>query len=173
MSGDLVAFLALALIAIMGGVLMINVSKVMHMMLSLVFTFLSIAGLYFMLSAEFVGVVQILIYSGAVAIIMIFGIMLTKHDDEVESHFNVRSFFVLLGVLAFGAVMYFAVNNVDFSPKGADANLHVQNTKQIGEMLYTQYLVPFEITSILLLVALIGAIILTKTDEQEEGESHD
>lgn len=173
MSGDLVAFLALALIAIMGGVLMISVTKVMHMMLSLVFTFLSIAGLYFMLSAEFVGVVQILIYSGAIAIIMIFGIMLTKHDDEVESRFNARSFFVLLGVLAFGAVMYFAVNNVDFTPKGPDANLHVQNTKQIGEMLYTQYLVPFEITSILLLVALIGAIILTKTDEQEEGESHD
>lgn len=173
MSGELVAFLALSLLAIMGGVLMLNVTKVMHMMLSLVFTFLSIAGLYFMLSAEFVGVVQILIYSGAVAIIMIFGIMLTNHGDEGATHFNARSFFVFLGVVAFGAVMYFAVNNADFTPKGQDVNLHVQNTKQIGVMLYTQYLVPFEVVSVLLLVALIGAIVLTKNDKQEEGGNND
>ncbi|MCP8967894.1 NADH-quinone oxidoreductase subunit J [Ectobacillus ponti] len=172
MSGELIAFMALALIAIMGGVLMLNLTKVMHMMLALVFTFLSIAGLYIMLSAEFVGVVQVLIYSGAIAIIMVFGIMLTNHDDETDTKGKWRGFLVFLGVLAFGGVMYFAVNRVDFAANGvAEAALHEQNTKQIGELLYTKYIIPFEVTSVLLLVALVGAIILAKKDDEGEGRS--
>ncbi|WP_028402159.1 NADH-quinone oxidoreductase subunit J [Ectobacillus panaciterrae] len=173
MSGEFIAFLTLSIIAIMGGVLMLNLTKVMHMMLALVFTFLGIAGLYIMLSAEFVGVVQVLIYSGAVTIIMIFGIMLTKHNAESETNGSVRSLLVFLAVLAFGAVMYFAVNNVDFTPVTKDAALHEQNTKQIGELLYTKYIIPFEVTSVLLLVALVGAIILAKKDDGEEGDYHE
>jgi NADH-quinone oxidoreductase subunit J len=173
MSGEVLAFLALAVVAIMGGVLMLNLTKVMHMVLSLVFTFLSIAGLYVMLSAEFVGAVQVLIYSGAVTIIMIFGIMLTKHDDDGEAKLNWRSVFVFCSVLVFGALMYFAVNNVDFTVAGEEAALHEQNTKKIGEMLYTEYIIPFELTSVLLLVALVGAIILAKPDDKEEGGAHE
>ncbi|MFB9760975.1 NADH-quinone oxidoreductase subunit J [Ectobacillus funiculus] len=173
MSGELLAFLALSLIAIMGGVLMLNFTKVMHMMLALVFTFLSIAGLYITLSAEFVGVVQVLIYSGAVTIIMIFGIMLTKQDDESEGKSKLRSLLVFIGVVAFGAVMYYAVNNTEFTPATDAPALHKENTKQIGEMLYTKYIIPFELVSVLLLVALVGAIILAKGDGKEEGRSHE
>jgi NADH-quinone oxidoreductase subunit J len=173
MSGELLAFLALSLIAIMGGVLMLHFTKVMHMMLALVFTFLSIAGLYITLSAEFVGVVQVLIYSGAVTIIMIFGIMLTKQDDESEGKSKLRSLLVFLGVVAFGAVMYYAVNNTEFTPATDAPALHKENTKQIGEMLYTKYIIPFELVSVLLLVALVGAIILAKGDGKEEGRSHE
>ncbi|MGG2094467.1 NADH-quinone oxidoreductase subunit J [Bacillus sp. S13(2024)] len=174
MNGELVAFLALGLLAVMGGVLMLNLTKVMHMMLALVFTFLSIAGLYFMLSAEFVGVVQILIYSGAITIIMIFGIMLTKHNDEEEIRFGWRKLFVFLAVVVFGAVMYFAVNNVDFENGRVQDGiaLHEQNTLQVGKLLYSKYIIPFELTSILLLVALVGAIVLAKKDEKE-GDSHE
>ncbi|HDX9587193.1 TPA: NADH-quinone oxidoreductase subunit J [Bacillus pseudomycoides] len=174
MSGELVAFLALALLAIMGGVFMLNLTKVMHMMLALVFTFLSIAGLYFMLSAEFVGVVQILIYSGAITIIMIFGIMLTKHNDQENSGFGWRKLIVFLAVVIFGAVLYFAVNNVDFeSGRVQDGTvLHEQNTRQIGELLYSKYIIPFELTSVVLLVALVGAIVLAKRDEKKE-DSHE
>ncbi|CAM4067175.1 NADH:ubiquinone oxidoreductase subunit J [Bacillus manliponensis] len=167
MSGEFLAFLALSLTAIIGGVLMLSVTKVMHMMLSLVFTFLSIAGLYFMLEAEFVGVVQILIYSGAVTIIMIFGIMLTKHNDESEMKFSWRSVIVLLAVCTFGAVMYFAVNNLDFSSSENGSALHENNTRQIGELLYTKYIIPFELVSVILLVALVGAIVLARKDEKE------
>lgn len=172
MSGELLAFFALALISIMGGMLMLNFTKVMHMMLALVFTFLSIAGLYIMLSAEFVGVVQVLIYSGAVTIIMIFGIMLTKQEDQSESVSKIRSFLVLLGVIAFGGVMYYAVTNAHFTPSSTP-ELYQENTKQIGKMLYTTYMIPFELVSVLLLVALVGAIILAKGDEKEEGRSNE
>ncbi|MFP3340752.1 NADH-quinone oxidoreductase subunit J, partial [Micrococcus sp. SIMBA_131] len=70
MTGELLIFIFLFLITMTGGLLMINLSKVIHMMMALVLTFLGIAGLYIMLSAEFVAVVQILIYSGAITIIM-------------------------------------------------------------------------------------------------------
>lgn len=167
MSGEFLAFLALSLTAILGGVFMLSVTKVMHMMLSIVFTFLSIAGLYFMLEAEFVGIVQILIYSGAITIIMIFGIMLTKHNDESEMKFGWRKVFVFLAVFLFGTVMYFAVNNIYFPSGESEAMLYEQNTRQIGELLYTKYIIPFELVSVVLLVALIGAIVLAKKDEKE------
>lgn len=167
MSGEFLAFLALSLTAIIGGVFMLSVTKVMHMMLSIVFTFLSIAGLYFMLEAEFVGIVQILIYSGAITIIMIFGIMLTKHNDESEMKFSWRKALVFLSVFLFGMVMYFAVNNIYFPSGDSEAMLYEQNTRQIGELLYTKYIIPFELVSVVLLVALIGAIVLAKKDEKE------
>ena len=84
-SGEFIAFMGLALVAIIGGVLLLNLTKVVHMVVSLIFTFVAIAGIYVLLSAEFVAAVQVLIYSGAITIIMLFGIMLTKHDDEGET----------------------------------------------------------------------------------------
>lgn len=63
---------------------MINMSNVIHMVVALVFTFLAIAGIYITLSAEFVAAVQVLIYSGAITIIMLFGIMLTRHEGMTE-----------------------------------------------------------------------------------------
>ena len=100
MNGEFVAFFILSLSAIIGGVLMLNLTKVMHMMLALVLIFLSIAGLYFLLSAEFIGVAQILLYSGAITIIMIFGIMLTKHNAENESRLTLRKWIIFFAVVS-------------------------------------------------------------------------
>ena len=171
MNGEFVAFFILSLSAIIGGVLMLNLTKVMHMMLALVLTFLSIAGLYFLLSAEFIA--QILLYSGAITIIMIFGIMLTKHNAENESRLTLRKWIIFFAVVAFGAVMYFAVNNVDFANESTQGSLplHENNTLQIGTLLYSKYIIPFELTSVILLVALVGAIILAKKDEKEEDSN--
>ncbi|WP_102348254.1 NADH-quinone oxidoreductase subunit J [Bacillus sp. Marseille-P3661] len=171
MSGELLAFFILALIAISGGVIMLNVTKVVHMVVSLVFTFIAFAGLYVLLSAEFVAAVQILIYSGAITIIILFGIMLTKHDDKDVKKVNpIRNLIVGLGVIGFFLTVYFAINDLTLGEQAT--NLHVENTSQIGETLYSKYVIPFELTSVLLLVALIGAIIISKKDD-EEGETHD
>ncbi|MBP0725081.1 NADH-quinone oxidoreductase subunit J [Bacillus sp. RG28] len=167
MSGVAVAFFLLSLSAILGGVMMLNASKVMHMMLSLVLTFISIAGIYVLLSAEFVAVVQILIYSGAITILMIFGIMLTKHDASENHKKNWRNLWALLGVIAFGAVLFFGINGLDISSSATD--LTTNNTKNIGKLLFSNYIVPFEVMSILLLVALVGAIVLAKSDDKGEG----
>jgi NADH-quinone oxidoreductase subunit J len=138
------------------------------MMLSLVFTFISIAGIYVLLSAEFVAVVQILIYSGAVTILMIFGIMLTKHDVESEKpKRNWRNIAAVFGILGFGIVMFLGINKLSIDSQ--DVDLATNNTKNIGLTLFQNYLVPFEIMSVLLLIALVGAIILAKSDDKKEG----
>ncbi|MFZ3589046.1 NADH-quinone oxidoreductase subunit J [Bacillus sp. DJP31] len=168
MSGEFIAFLVLALVAIAGGVLMINLSNVVHMVLALVFSFISIAGIYVLLSAEFVAAVQILIYSGAITIIMLFGIMLTRHNDTSEARSSLgKKILIMGGIAAFAITVYFGIYDLQLSDQPTD--LHVENTKQIGITLYSKYIIPFELTSVLLLVALIGAIVLAKKDDQKEA----
>lgn len=168
-SGEYFAFIVLALVAIIGGVLLLNLNKVIHMVIALVFTFISIAGIYVLLSAEFVAAVQVLIYSGAITIIMLFGIMLTKHDDESESKAGKwRKLFLFLGVVGFAFAVYIGIYNFDVEQ--VPSNLHENNTMQIGKALYSKHIIPFEVTSVLLLVALVGSIILAKKDEKEADE---
>jgi len=170
LSGEFIAFIVLALVAIGGAILMINLEKVIHMVVALVFTFVSIAGIYILLHAEFLAAVQILIYSGAITILMLFGIMLTKHNDVSEnlSMSAFRKLIVLISILGFGIAMYLGIYNLDFGVQ--ETTLHVDNTEQIGIELFAKYVIPFELTSVVLLVALIGAIVLAKKDDEEEAE---
>ncbi|AIE61541.1 NADH-quinone oxidoreductase subunit J [Bacillus methanolicus] len=168
-SGEFLAFISLALVAIIGGMLLLNLSKVVHMVVALVFTFVSIAGIYVMLSAEFVAAVQILIYSGAITIIMLFGIMLTRHDDESEAKSGRwRKLLLLIGVIGFAFAVYIGIYNLDI-PQTA-TTLHEHNTEQIGITLYSKYAIPFELTSVLLLVALVGAIVLARKDDEKGAD---
>ncbi|KGP71792.1 NADH-quinone oxidoreductase subunit J [Pontibacillus yanchengensis] len=169
MTGEVMIFLVLATIAIFGALVMLNASKVIHMLLALVLTFLSIAGLYVMLSAEFVAVVQVLIYSGAISIMMIFGIMLTKHHHDAKERTyrsSQRGWLVGVAMVLFFGIMYVLIEGVNFGATAPD--LHVENTKQIGLSLYSHYVIPFELVSIVLLVAFIGAILLAKREEDTE-----
>ncbi|MFD0826571.1 NADH-quinone oxidoreductase subunit J [Neobacillus sp. M.A.Huq-85] len=168
-SGEFLAFLGLALAAVIGGVLLLNLTKVMHMVVALIFTFVAIAGIYVLLSAEFVAAVQILIYSGAITIIMLFGIMLTKHDDESEpTTGKLRKFLLFLGVVGFAFAVYIGIYN--FNIEQVPTTLHENNTMQIGKALYSKWVIPFELTSVLLLVALVGAIVLAKKDKKEADD---
>lgn len=169
LSGEFLAFISLSLVAIIGGVLLLNLTKVVHMLVALVFSFISIAGIYVLLSAEFVAAVQILIYSGAVTIIMLFGIMLTRHDETHESKTNIwKKLILLLAVAGFGFAVYMGIYNLDIPEK--PASMYDSNTEQIGVELYSKYIVPFEVTSVILLVALVGSIVLAKKDDEEEGD---
>ena len=182
MSGEMAAFIVLGLIAICGAVLMIHLTKVMHMMVSLVFTFISIAGIYILLSAEFVAVVQIMIYSGAITIIMLFGIMLTNHRDQSVSHASAwRKAFIIIGILGFAGAVYAGIYNLNFTETvqstnsesnlvGQSSTLHLNNTDKIGVSIFTKFVIPFELVSVLLLVALVGAVVLAKNDDPEEEE---
>ncbi|MDW7614767.1 NADH-quinone oxidoreductase subunit J [Peribacillus simplex] len=170
LSGELIAFFGLALVAILGGVLLITLTKVVHMVIALVFTFLSIAGIYMVLSAEFVAIVQILIYSGAITIVMLFGIMLTKHQESDEPAKGGWGKFSLLAAIAgFAVAVYLGIYNLDIPVQ--PTSLHEENTKQIGIELFSKYVIPFEVMSVLLLVALVGAIVLAKKDDEEGDQS--
>jgi NADH-quinone oxidoreductase subunit J len=169
LSGELLAFISLSLVAIIGGMLLLNLTKVVHMVVALVFSFISIAGIYVLLSAEFVAVVQILIYSGAITIIMLFGIMLTRHHDTQEQKAGIwKKLILLLAIAGFGLAVYMGIYDLEIP--GKPASLHKSNTEQIGMELYSKYIIPFEVTSVILLVALVGAIILAKKDDNEKGD---
>jgi len=169
LSGEFIAFISLAIVAIMGGVLLLNLKNVVHMVVAIVFTFVSIAGIYIMLSAEFVATAQILLYSGAITVMMLFGIMMTRHDDTSEEKTGrLRKFCVFLGVLGFAFAVYIGIYNLDFGQ--VPTTLHENNTEQIGMALYSKYIIPFELTSVLLLASLFGAIVLAKNDDEKEAE---
>lgn len=170
LSGELIAFIGLALVAIVGGVLLITLTKVVHMVIALVFTFLGIAGIYMLLSAEFVAIVQILIYSGAITIVMLFGIMLTKHqENDAPAKGGWGNFSLLAAIAGFAVAVYLGIYNLDIPVQ--PTALHEENTKQIGIELFSKYAIPFEVMSVLLLVALVGAIVLAKKDDEEGDRS--
>lgn len=145
---------------------MITFTKVIHMVLAVGMTFLSLAGLYVLLDAEFVAVTQVLIYGGAVSIIMIFGIMMTKHSGGEESFPARKAHNWLLGigtVLLLGILIY-AIQQTPW--QSGRFTQGMDNTKEIGLQLFTQHVIPFELMSVLLTVAFIGAIIVAKREEE-------
>lgn len=165
LTGELMAFLAFAFFTIGGAIVMITLTRVVHMVVAMAFTFLSIGGIYVLLQAEFVAFVQVLIYSGAVTILMLFGIMMTKHDDSQETEAGgIQRALALLGVLGLFGILFFAIREANWMTE--PAVFAEENTKAIGELMYTQYVIPFETVSVLLTVALIGAILLAKREEE-------
>ncbi|ULL19490.1 NADH-quinone oxidoreductase subunit J [Paenibacillus sp. H1-7] len=163
-SGENIAFFVFALMAIGGAIFMISFDKVVHMVCALALTFISMAGLYVILDAEFVAFVQILIYAGAITILMIFGIMMTKHQgEEAEPKRPVHNVLLIIGSLALFGVLFYAIQNVTF-PSG-EFKAAEDNTMEIGKLLFNQHVIPFELMSVLLTVAFIGAIVVAKREE--------
>jgi len=166
LTGELIAFFIFALLIIGGAIFMLSFTKVVHMVVALAFTFLSLGGLYVMLQAEFVAFVQILIYAGAVSILMIFGIMMTRHERSDEPQpWTIQETLTAVGAVALFAILFFAIQDADILPR------HVldpgeDNTRAIGEHIFTLRVLPFELVSLLLTVAFIGAIVLAKREEE-------
>lgn len=163
--GENIAFAIMAVLIISSAVFMITFTKVVHMVISLAVVFLSLAGMYVLLEAEFVAFVQVLIYAGAVSILMIFGIMMTRHDEEEQPKQPLFQALLLSGSVALFGIIFYVIQSTTFAPStGFDAG--ADNTKAIGELLYTQHVIPFELISVLLTVAFIGAIVLAKKEEE-------
>lgn len=165
-SGEFVAFFLLSLVTLGGAVFMLSLTRVVHMVVALAFTFLGLAGLYVMLEAEFVAFSQVLIYAGAVSILMLFGIMLTRHDvdeEEIDRRRRHRAL-AFVAVLALFAALFKGI--VALVPAG-EGQLAKANTLEIGKALFTKYVIPFELVSVLLLVALVGAIVLARKEEDD------
>lgn len=165
-TGELIAFFLLSAGAIGGAIFLINLERVMHMAVSLACCFFSIAGIYLLLNAEFLAVIQVLIYTGAVTILMIYGIMLTKQKEEKRK--KDKLFWdhsaAFAGVGIFFLLLMWIINRF---PIIGPSDVGEFQLKEIGLQLFQKYTIPFEITSILLLVALFGAIILAKREEKQ------
>jgi NADH-quinone oxidoreductase subunit J len=133
----------------------------------LVLNIASLAGLFLLLNAYFLAAVQVLVYAGAVMVLFLFVIMLLDLRDEVRPH--TRSWTVKLagtaGILAVGAILWFLLGSVRSSHFAPAATPGIEgSTVLLGQLLFTRYLLPFEIVSVLLLVAMVGVILLSKKD---------
>ena len=129
----------------------------------LVLTIGSLAGLFVLLHAFFLAAVQVLVYAGAVMVLFLFVIMLL--DLKSEERRKIKSFGIIAGVISVGAILaIFFTSLVAAAPQG-DMPLHLEGGAiPLGKLLFSQYLLPFEIVGILLLVAMVGVVLLSKKE---------
>jgi NADH-quinone oxidoreductase subunit J len=159
------AFLVVAVIGSLASVAVVTARNVVHAALYLVVTLLAVGVTFLLLGAEFVGWVQILIYVGAIVILFLFGLMLTKAPigrDTLDS--QNRYIGAGVGVLIFAGLVWliasaFPIGSAPTPPPAPGSSAI------LGEALFNTYVLPFEAVSFLLLAALIGAIVLARKDE--------
>jgi NADH-quinone oxidoreductase subunit J len=170
MSIPFILFFICALLAVLGAVLLILSREPIHSALSLILVMMSLAVLYLLLGAEFIAAVQIIVYAGAIMVLFVFVIMLLNAGTEERTDWSKIAkplglpfaFFLLLATAHFmsrSVIGATVANGV-----GATSNEGV-STRALSTALFQQYLFPFEATSILILIALLGALILARKDE--------
>ncbi|MEE9201372.1 MAG: NADH-quinone oxidoreductase subunit J [Candidatus Brocadiales bacterium] len=134
--------------------------RVMYSVLSLIVTLLGVAWIYAMLSAPFLAIVQVILYAGAIVVLLLFAVMMLKFDETVQRRLRPD----LLGVIGALVALVFAGMFVSLVSCGcfefASIPADYGSIKSIGSVLYTQYLIPLELASVLLLVAVVGAVML-------------
>ena len=169
MTLDLILFLTLALIAVASALGMLLSRNAVYAALFLVLNFVTVAVFYLLLGAPFIAMAQITVYAGAIMVLFLFVIMLLGAESLPGiSNWRKIWFPATLAVILFLEATYLLV--VKARPAGdvlqPDASVNtMENLRQLGTSLFSDYLLPFEVVSILLLVAMVGAIILTKKEK--------
>ena len=154
---NLILFYLLAAVILISGLLVVTLRNVFHSALFLVLAFFMVAGIYLTLSAEFLAAVQVLIYVGGILVLLLFGVMLTNKVVNVDIHTSTLNTITALVIAAVVAGTLSGLFYSTWSEKGAPVSTAQTTTKALGEMLMTSYLLPFEVASVVLVVALIGA----------------
>jgi NADH-quinone oxidoreductase subunit J len=163
-----VAFYVLAAITLLSALMVGVVRDLVHAVLFLILSFIGMAGLYVTLSADFVAVVQVLIYAGAISVLILFAILLTPRsarDNEAVSYKAPIS--VIAGLL--GATIIFVGLQTDWAK--VDEDRFDTTAAAIGEALLDPFVLPFEVAAVVLMVAMIGAIILVRPASEEDSQS--
>jgi NADH-quinone oxidoreductase subunit J len=161
---QLAIFFILAVITVIAGIIMVSADNIARSIYSHVLALVCIAGLYILLYAEFMAGVQILIYAGGVSIMLLFALMLTKPAKGViRALDHPRKFPAFLAAAALFGLMLFCIFNTRWPFQAVPSR--VMKAKAIGRVIFTRYVLPFEIVSVILLVALIGAVVIGSKDD--------
>ena len=169
-----IAFVLVGLVTLGSGVLVVTIKNLVHAALWLIVCMGSIAVEYLLLSAELLAWVQVLIYGGAVIVLFLFGLMLTRAPIGPTEELNVRNRWpaLLVGLGAAGTlvtVIVQAYQHTWFDPRAA---VSLGSAQAVGTQLFKYWVLPFEVLSVLLLAALVGAIVLSRRDQgTEEAEA--
>jgi NADH-quinone oxidoreductase subunit J len=166
-----IAFGILAAASVIAALRVVTTKNVVHAALYLVVVLSSIAANFILLAAEFVAAVQILVYVGAIVVLFLFGVMLTRAKVGRESDLDGDQRWVgavvalfLLGVLSYALIEKFGDDKLPKLQESAETINATRGTRAVGDAIFSTYLVPFEVVSVLLLAALIGAIVLARRD---------
>lgn len=158
-------FILLSIMALAGAIMMLVSKNPVHSILWLIIVFFAISGHYVLLNAQFLAIVNIIVYAGAIMVLFLFVVMLMNLNADTEPVKNYR--LQLIGVISGGSlllIMLSALMKIDTENlvqlKTGDAGL-IHN---LGKTLFTNYVLPFEISSILFLSAIVGAVVLGKKD---------
>ncbi len=163
-AADLIVFFILALIAIFASVMVMEAADIFHAALFLALLFASIAGVYILLTAEFIAAIQLLVYGGAIVVLILFAIVLTKRGAEFEeaSVKNLISRTAVIMAFVLILIQPQPILKVPWPENLIESS--GSNTYAVGFSLFTDYVIPFEVVSLALLSALIGAIYLSKRE---------
>jgi NADH-quinone oxidoreductase subunit J len=167
-----VAFLVIAAVLVGSALAVVTLRNIVHAALYLVLVFGAAAGIYILLNAEFIAIVQILVYAGAVTILILFAIMLTQNPNSRGSNpFNRQSIIAaLIALLLCGGVIFAFTQNdaINTANVSAAQNVGAGSVVAIGQLLYSptsySYVLPFEIATLVLLVAIVGAIVIGREE---------
>jgi NADH-quinone oxidoreductase subunit J len=165
MSYEEVIFYFVAAAAVIGALGVVGSRNVVHSALFLIVSLIAVAGVFVLLASEFLAVVQILVYGGAVTILILFAMMLTRVRDLPREMIGKQAPVAFVAALTFMITSIVAVTTTHFP--GESEKINVIDVNTIGNKLFTTYSAPFEIASLVLIVALIGAIILARGEEGE------
>jgi NADH-quinone oxidoreductase subunit J len=171
-NAELLIFLLLSLVTLGSALMMVRVRLITHAALFMALAFTGVSGIYLMMKAEFIAAIQVLVYAGAITTMVIFAIMLSEIRDikaeidrgiknKVATVVRGSSLLTLLVASLFAVFMLYLYGGANLGPAKP---AQVVAAQEIGNELFTTYLIPFEVASVLLLVAMIGAIILTSKE---------
>jgi NADH-quinone oxidoreductase subunit J len=160
-----IAFYIIAALMVVGAIRVVTTKNVMHAALWLVLVLSGAAAQYILLAAEFVAITQVLVYLGAIIVLFLFGVMLTRaktgNDEDLDNKKSAKLIGAGIGVLLLGLMSYSLIDGFKDTEFG---NLMVQRTAEVSDSIFSTYLLPFEVLSMLLLAALIGAIVIARRD---------
>lgn len=164
MSLELVLFLILGALGIASAVGVIATRNPIGAAMSLVIHFIALAGLYLSLNAMFMAAIQVLVYAGAIMVLVVFVIMLLNlgHEEKLRERITSRQGLGVAVSLLLGGVLVFVVTRLTFGTPSGVGQVDTGSVQAVGRSLFTTYVYPFEMVSLILLAAAVGAVVLAK-----------
>jgi NADH-quinone oxidoreductase subunit J len=160
-----IAFYSLSFLAVISSILMIFHRNAMYSVLFLLVCFFSVAGLYVMLNAQFLGIVHIIVYAGAIMVLFLYVIMFLNMNSPITIR---KSRLVMLAAVLTGLmflfVLFAALWSTGFGQHPAQVDQTIGLPKTLGKVLFNEFLIPFEVTSVLFLSAMVGVVIFNKKE---------
>jgi NADH-quinone oxidoreductase subunit J len=167
MNAAVVIFFLLAAMAVLGAVSLIVQRHPIHSALSLIVVMVALAGLYLLMGAEFVAAVQIIVYGGAIMVLFIFVIMLLNAGEEERTNFSKLALYagIPLAVAVTGLIFAALLNSSKAAAMPPAQPVMLTSTRTLSTLLFQEFVYPFELTSFLILVAILGAIVLAQREK--------